>query len=398
MTDDFRALPLRRLVAARHRGDARQPRLRRPAAGPRLALTGLTVTVDGAGAGQPRRCRRSPCSPYGPGDVLGFDPRHVVRTEPKDVDAQLRAELPGRHRVRLPRLPLAVHAGRARRGPAPPVARADRAEERRVHPGAGRRHSRCPRSTSPSSARCSRSTTPGTGRTRRCPATPAWPRRGQHARPRSSPGCCARAGSIRRPATPRSWCPRSRSAAWPGSAWIVSGLHSVRPGLDRRHPGAAPAAGVLQLHASTPATRATSSRWCAGSYRASSGADIGQRPMSVDDPMPDFPCAGPPLGLDGALQSLVTTRDAVERPGQDRVPGRARGPGQPSRRRSPTTRPTSADDPQVVPPIYGRWHAGVADRDARARPAGSTSSTSTRATAHRRRAPAPRWCRRTGPR
>jgi hypothetical protein len=89
------------------------------------------------------------------------------------------------------------------------------------------------------------------------------------------------------------------------------------------------------------------------------GTGIGQRLMSVDDPMADFPSAGPPLGLDGALMSLVTAEtpwnDPAKTTFQDALATFINVP-------APVTDDPAhpnPDDPVVVPPIYGRWHAGV---------------------------------------
>jgi hypothetical protein len=86
------------------------------------------------------------------------------------------------------------------------------------------------------------------------------------------------------------------------------------------------------------------------------GADIGQRPMAVDTPMVGIPSAGPPLALLGALQSLVVKPSEWKDPDktnfqtavQDFV-----------NRTSPLIDDPTQPDPEVVPPIYGMWHAGV---------------------------------------
>jgi hypothetical protein len=89
------------------------------------------------------------------------------------------------------------------------------------------------------------------------------------------------------------------------------------------------------------------------------GDGIGQRPMSVDSPMAGFASAGPPLGLDGALTSLVTTEtpwnDPAKTAFQDALATFINVPA------PVTDNPAhpNPDDPVVVPPIYGRWHAGV---------------------------------------
>ena len=61
--------------------------------------------------------KAEPVEMFGPGDVIGIDPRHIIRTEPRAVHDELRAELPLRHRIRhcrifpgfsLPQLPTAI--------------------------------------------------------------------------------------------------------------------------------------------------------------------------------------------------------------------------------------------------------------------------------------------------
>ena len=60
---------------------------------------------------------------FGPADVLGIDPRQVVRTEPPAGTHRLRVERPRRRRARQPRPAVAVHPGRRRRpGTAAPLA------------------------------------------------------------------------------------------------------------------------------------------------------------------------------------------------------------------------------------------------------------------------------------
>ncbi len=86
------------------------------------------------------------------------------------------------------------------------------------------------------------------------------------------------------------------------------------------------------------------------------GPEIGQRPIAVDTPLAGFPGAGPPLDLQGALRSLAYAPTEWKDPDkttfqtalQDFV-----------NRTSPLVDDPSQPDPEVVPPIYGRWHAGV---------------------------------------
>lgn len=86
------------------------------------------------------------------------------------------------------------------------------------------------------------------------------------------------------------------------------------------------------------------------------GADIGQRPMAVDTPMVGIPSAGPPLALLGALQSLVV------KPSEWKDPDKANFQTAVEdfvNRTSPLIDDPTQPDPEVVPPIYGMWHAGV---------------------------------------
>jgi hypothetical protein len=86
------------------------------------------------------------------------------------------------------------------------------------------------------------------------------------------------------------------------------------------------------------------------------GANIGQRPIAVDHPMPGIPGAGPPLGMDGALFSIAVKEtpwlDPPKTQFQTAVAGLIN-------RTSPLIDNPADPDPEVVPPIYGRWPAGV---------------------------------------
>ncbi len=86
------------------------------------------------------------------------------------------------------------------------------------------------------------------------------------------------------------------------------------------------------------------------------GADIGVRPMAVDDPMPGLPGAGPPLLLPGALQSIVAPTSGWDDPARTAFQTAVAGL---VNRVAPLVDNPAAPDPQVVPPMYGRWPAGV---------------------------------------
>lgn len=89
-------------------------------------------------------------------------------------------------------------------------------------------------------------------------------------------------------------------------------------------------------------------------------ADVGIRLMDVSDPMPGISPAGPPpLGLQGALQSVLTEPTEWDNPQKAAFqtdvqnfisnPAASFDPTQP--------------DPIIAPPIYGRWHAAVSSVD-----------------------------------
>ena len=100
--------------------------------------------------------------------------------------------------------------------------------------------------------------------------------------------------------------------------------------------------------------------------------------MDVSQPLHNIPSAGPPLGLRGALQSITTQptpwndpdRTAFQTKVQEFI-------NQPSFADDDPANPRP-DDPVIAPPIYGRWHAAVAERRSHRRRLGERISTSTR--------------------
>lgn len=86
---------------------------------------------------------------------------------------------------------------------------------------------------------------------------------------------------------------------------------------------------------------------------------IGQRPVAVDQPGEGLPSAGTPLGLAGALTAPGTLDTPWSDPAKTAF---QTGLQALINNTSPATDDPAAPnpvDPSVVPPIYGRWHAGV---------------------------------------
>jgi hypothetical protein len=86
------------------------------------------------------------------------------------------------------------------------------------------------------------------------------------------------------------------------------------------------------------------------------GADIGEHEMAVDDPMHDVPSAGAPLMLQGALKSIVAQPSAWNDPEKTEFQTAVAAL---VNRVSPLVDDPKGPDPRVVPPMYGRWPAGV---------------------------------------
>ena len=87
--------------------------------------------------------------------------------------------------------------------------------------------------------------------------------------------------------------------------------------------------------------------------------EVGMRPMAVDRPGWGMPSAGPPLGLGGALRSVQTQDSVWADP--DKTAFQTALAAELNRAATPLDDPV--DDPVVEPPIYGRWHAARATMD-----------------------------------
>jgi hypothetical protein len=92
-------------------------------------------------------------------------------------------------------------------------------------------------------------------------------------------------------------------------------------------------------------------------------AEIGQRPMDVTQPAPHVASAGGPLGLQGVLHSASTVPTPWNDPDKTAFQTDAQTwINQPLALTDDPANP-APDDPVIVPPIYGRWHAAVQSVD-----------------------------------
>lgn len=92
--------------------------------------------------------------------------------------------------------------------------------------------------------------------------------------------------------------------------------------------------------------------------------EVGKRPMDVTQPAPGISSAGPPLGLQGAIQSVLTVPTEWKDP--DKTAFQMDAQKWINQTQAATVDPATAtldDDPVIVPPIYGRWHAAVQSVD-----------------------------------
>jgi hypothetical protein len=92
-------------------------------------------------------------------------------------------------------------------------------------------------------------------------------------------------------------------------------------------------------------------------------AEIGQRPLDVSQPAPHIHSAGPPLGLEGALHSVSTVASPWKDPDKTAFQTDVQTfINHPAAANDDPANPNS-DDPVIAPPIYGRWHAAVQSVD-----------------------------------
>ncbi len=286
---------------------------------------------------------------FGPGDVLGIDPRHVVRTEPKDSTPNFEPNYLAGIEFDTPDLPWLFT-------PAAPAGD-------RLRPWitlivlAGAEYAPVPGLVNPLPAIDVLSVAALQ------PLDDAW--NWAHTQVSGDAGLAADPGAISRLLCPRRLAPETTYTAFlvptfeigrqAGLGLDVSGLHTSDPAWTSSTgaPLRLPIYYQFGFHTSDQGDFESLVRRL---VPRKLGAEIGERPMAVDDPMPGIPSAGAPLQLQGALQSIVATTTDWPDPGRTAFQGALAGL---VNRVAPLIDDPTAPDPQVVPPLYGHWPAGV---------------------------------------
>jgi hypothetical protein len=92
-------------------------------------------------------------------------------------------------------------------------------------------------------------------------------------------------------------------------------------------------------------------------------AEVGERPVDVTTPAPHISSAGTPLGLEGALHSVLTQPTPWNDPDKTNFQSDVQAfINHPQTATDDPANP-NPDDPVIAPPIYGRWHAAVQSVD-----------------------------------
>src|SRR5262249_49080658 len=87
------------------------------------------------------------------------------------------------------------------------------------------------------------------------------------------------------------------------------------------------------------------------------------RPMDVSQPANRIPSAGPPLGLEGPLHGILTQPSPWKDPGRAAFQNAVQTFINRSAAMIDDPAHPNPEDPVIVPPIYGGWHAAVQSVD-----------------------------------
>lgn len=352
MSDEFGR---RHFLAWTHQGIASM--LKNPDYGTSLPDRGsLQVTLDVVAHGPDSTTPVPPVSvqTFGPGDVLGFDAGHVVRTEPKESTTNFEPNYLAGIEFDRPDFPwLFTPAAPAGDRLRPWIALVVLKESE---------YAPVPGVVQP---------LPAIDVTRVAglqPLDDAW--NWAHAQVSGDAGLVATEATTPSAVISRLLCPRRLDPETAYTAFVVpafeigrmaglgldvSGVHSSDPAWTAQTgaPLRLPVYHRFRFHTSDQGDFESLVRRL---VPRKLGANIGQRLIAVDHPLPGIPGAGSPLGMDGALCSLVvketTWLDPAKTQFQTAVTGLIN-------HTSPLIDNPADPDPEVVPPIYGRWPAGV---------------------------------------
>ena len=295
---------------------------------------------------------------YGPGDVIGIDPRHIIRTEPRDQTMNFEPNYLAGVEFDYPDFPWLFTPARP--------------DGDRLRPFVALIVLKAGEFTTPSVPPDPLPAIDVQVMTALQPLDDAW--NWAHAQISGDAELTATMTSNPAAAIARVLCPRRLDPETPYAALLVPAFEIGRQaglGMD-----------VSGLHTADPAWTAQTVAplrlpvYFQFSFRTSDAGDfeslvrkltptvlpaeVGSSPMAVDHPAAGVPSAGGPLGLEGALRSVETTptpwtgpdRDAFQAAVQDLVNLTAAAatddPDDPA-----------PDDPRIVPPFYGKWAAAA---------------------------------------
>ena len=324
----------------------------------------LTVTALRSGAVASAQLAGVAVTLYGPGDVVGVDPRHVIRTEPRDATSNFEPDYLAAIEFDHPDFPWMFT-------PAAPDGARLRPWVSLVVLAAGEfAESSGPPVPLPAIKVAAASSLPDLR------DSWAWAH-AQVSGELPAGGWAQLLAEQPERAISRLVCPRHLAPDTAYTAFLVPAFEPGRlAGLGQDPSGAAQATPAWAGGAAGGADPVQLPVYYRFAFQTADAGDfeslvrelvprmmppeVGLRPMDVSEPAQDgFPGAGPPLGLGGALRSVQTADSPWPDPGKAAFQAALT---QLVNQTSPATDDPdhpAVGDPKVVPPIYGRWQAGT---------------------------------------
>ncbi|MGH3296768.1 MAG: hypothetical protein ACRDP7_33745 [Trebonia sp.] len=296
---------------------------------------------------------------YGPGDVIGIDPRHVIRTEPRDQTVNFEPNYLAGIEFDYPDFPWLF---------TPATANGDR-----LRPFVALIAFKDGEYTTPAGAPNPLPAIDVQAMSALQPLDDAW--NWAHAQISGDGDVTATITSNPAAVISRLLCPRRLDPETSYTAFLVPAFETGRQaGLGLDVSGLATADPAWAGHTAAPLRLPVYYQF---SFRTSDAGDfeslvrklketvlppdVGSAPMDVSDPGAGIPSAGSPLGLPGALQSVETTPTTWSGPDHDAFQSAvaplvnftaAAAPDDPDN--------PAPQDPHIVPPFYGKWQAAAA--------------------------------------